>query len=124
MSAESDMRAALAAYAPLTALVSTRLALNVVPQGMSPPLVVYASKHEPQRGLDGTKQLDLVMFEVQCWARTADAAAEVADAVEAALAAYDGSQPGKCINVIDRGGTYDPETDQNSEQLTIEWWHQ
>jgi hypothetical protein len=124
VSAETDMRAALAAHAPLTALVGTCLALNVAPQGMQPPLVVYASKHDPQRGLDGALQVDLVMFEVQCWARTADAAAEVADAVEAALAVYDGTQPGKCITVIDRGNAYDPETNQNSEQLTVEWWQQ
>lgn len=115
MSAEADFRAVLAAYAPLTALVGTRIAQNAVPQGGALPYVAFTASHAPEYGLDNTLHADLVTFSVECWAESASAADAVADQVQAALLA----QGHVCTNA---GGTYDPELGLDATALQCEWW--
>ena len=86
MSIEADFRATLAAHAPLTALVGTRIALNAAPEGAVMPLVVFSSSHDRTLGLDNSLLADRAELAVQCWAETAAAAESVADAVTAAVA--------------------------------------
>jgi hypothetical protein len=114
MSAETEFRALLAANAALTALVSTRIAQNAVPQGASFPLIVFTASHKPSYGLDDTLLDDEVTFQVQCWASTAVQADAVADAAETAL--------GTSGTVTERASTYDPDLGADCTALTIQWW--
>lgn len=115
MSAETEFRALLVADAALTALVSTRIAQNGVPQGAVFPLVVFTASHNPTYGLDNTLLDDEVTFNVQCWAATALQADAVADAVDAALAGSSGI-------VTERASAYDQDLGADCTVLTIQWW--
>ena len=115
MSAETDFRAVLAGYAGLTALVSTRIAQNAVPQGASLPYVAFTAQHTPDFGLDNTKLANGVTFAVECWAETAASADAVADQVEAALLAAG-------VVCTSRATTFDPELGLDATALTVEWW--
>ena len=118
MSVESDFRALLAAHAPLTALVGTRIALNAVPEQSALPLVVYAVSHSRTLGLDNSLLADQCAIAVQCWADTATAADAVADAVVAAIATAAAGQAA----VLARSTTFDPEMGLDGTELTVEWW--
>jgi len=115
MSAETDFRAVLASYAPLTALVGTRIAQNAVPQGASLPYVAFTATHTPEYGIDNTLHADLVMFSVECWAESATSADAVAAQVQAALLA-------EGVVCTASGGTYDPEQGLDATALQAEWW--
>ena len=119
MSIETDFRALLAGHAPLAALVSTRIALNAVPEGASFPLVVFATSHDRQNGLDGTLLYDNCSIAVQCWADTAAIADAVADAVLAAVAT---APSARSATVSDRGTTFDPDLGADGVTLTVSWW--
>lgn len=124
MSAESDFRAALAAHAPLTALVGTRIAMHALAQSEPAPYVVFSAQHEPQLGLDGAVQLDRVSFSVECWAIGALASQQVADAVEAAIDAFDAASGSVSAVVLARSSGYDGELDLDASVLAIEWFTQ
>jgi hypothetical protein len=117
MSIETDFRALLAAYAPLTALVSTRIAQDAVPEGSVFPLVVFAATHDITRGLDDTQHADQCSIQVQCWADTGVAASAVADAVMDAVAASTEN-----VTVLGRSTTFDPELGADGVLLSVEWW--
>lgn len=119
MSIETDFRALLAAHAPLTALVSGRIALNAVPENSSFPLVVFAATHDRQFNVDGTLAYDACTLSVQCWADTAAAADAVADAVIAAVAT---APAARSATVSERSTTFDPEIGADGTTLTVSWW--
>lgn len=119
MSVETDFRALLAARTQLTALVSTRIALNAVPEGSSAPLVVFAVQHQRQFGLGTTVLADQCSITVQCWADTAVAADAVADEVATAVA---GAPAARGAVVVDRGSAFDEELGMDCTVLTVEWW--
>lgn len=111
MSAETELRALLAGYAPLSALVGTRIAQNAVPAGEALPLVVFAAVHSPTYGIDNTLLADEVTFSVQCWAVDGIAADAVADAAQAAVANW--------ADVTGRETAYSEEMKLDSTVLTI-----
>ena len=120
MSVEADFRATLAAHAPLTALVGTRISQNAVDQP-GRPLVVFVVRHDPILGLGGAGLGDQCTITAQCWGTTAEQADAVANAVEGALAA--GSLAiAACATRTARGTVYDEETGADGTELTIEWW--
>lgn len=119
MSIETDFRATLAAHAPLASLVSTRIALNAVPEGDAVPLVVYACAHDRTLGLDNTLLADQCAIQVECWAATAAQADAVADAVVAAIATAP-TDSGACV--LSRSTTHDPELGLDGVTLSVEWW--
>ena len=119
MSVETDFRALLEAYAPLTALVADRVALNAVPEGAGFPLVVYAVTHSPITGIDGVTVADQCSIELQCWAQNPAAADQVADA---ALAALTGAPRQRCVCVVTRASAFDPDIGKDGTTLTVEWW--
>lgn len=120
MSIESDFRATLAAYAPLTALVGTRISQNAVSPGSTSPCVVFSAAHSIDSALDGTRLGDQCSLQVQCWAETAVAADAVADAVVAALATGLAAVAGAVI--VDRASAYDEELGLDATVLSVEWW--
>lgn len=115
MSAQTDFRAALAGYAPLTALVGTRIAQNAVPQGADLPYVAFTAQHTPDLGLDNTLLANGVTFSIECWAQTAAQADAVADQVRAALLA-------EGVVCTSRSTSYDPEVGLDATVLVAEWW--
>lgn len=119
MSIESDFRALLAGYAPLTALVGTRIAQNAVPDAAGQPCVVFNATHSLTHSLDNTVQLDQAAIATQCWAETAAAADAVADAVAAAVATAPAAAGAV---VVDRASAYDAELGLDATVLTVEWW--
>ncbi len=122
MSAETDFRAALAAHGALTALVGTRIAQNVVPDGSALPFVTFSSRHDPEVSMDSTTAADRITFETQCWAKTSASADAVADAVAAAIVAHDNATASITAVVIQRESAYDGELGLDAVVLTVEWW--
>ena len=119
MSVETDFRALLAGYSSLSALVSTRIAQDAVPEGSVFPLVVFACRHDRTLGLNNTLLGDTCTLSVQCWADTGAGAAAVADAVVAAVATAPAAAGAV---VLDRASTFDPDLGADGVQLTVEWW--
>lgn len=118
MSAESDFRALLAGYAGLSALVGTRIAQSAVPQSDAYPLVVFTSEHDRTVMLDNTLGCDEVIFEVQCWAKSAADAQAVAAQVIAACAT---APAARTCAVVESTSTFDPELQLDGVALTVEW---
>lgn len=119
MSAETDFRALLAAHAPLTALVGTRIAQTAVPEGSVYPLVVYTTQHDLEVALDGTVLVDATTFTAQCWGATAASARAVADAVRTACAT---APVARGCTVVAEADAFDAELQRDAVALTVEWW--
>lgn len=119
MSVETTFRALLAAYAPLTALVGTRIAQDVMAQGQPTPFVVFTASHDLSHNLLGEVIADACMLSVQCWATTSAQSQALADAVQAAVATAPADVGATTTN---RTGGYDEETDLHATVLTVEWW--
>jgi hypothetical protein len=119
MSIETDVRALLAGFGPLTSLVGSAIALNAADPTLEPPLVVFSTRHEYTHNLLGQVMADTCAVSAQCWAKTAIAADAVADQVVAALATA--PLPAGAV-VIDRSSGYDAELDLHATLLTMEWW--
>lgn len=112
---EADLSTLLGAYAPLTALVGTRIAQNAVPQGSALPYVAFATQQQPEYGLDNTLHATAVTISCECWADNAADADAVADEVQAAIE-LDGRV------VISRASTFDPDVGLDATVITVEWW--
>ena len=116
MSMESDLRALLVAYAPLTALVSTRIAADRIEQGAIRPFVVFTrTGTEPIQTLDGAVLANKASFDVQCWADTRTSAESVADAIQAALVA-------DARAIVGRASGYDADLDLEATVISVDWW--
>lgn len=115
MSAETEFRADMLAYAPLTALVGTRIAFNAIPQGLELPYIVYTTAHTPELGLSGAVLADQAVHTVSCWAKTGAEAEAVADAVAAAVALAGDA-------VVSRSTGYDEELALDATVLAVEHW--
>lgn len=120
MSLAENVYAALSASLPLKALVGANIAQNAVPQGAAMPIVVFTTSTQ---SLGGLLDDDLVQatISLQCWAKTALQASAVADAAEAAIAAWELAHPLLCAHVTERAGTFDPELGLDAEELTVDW---
>lgn len=120
MSAENDFRAALLAHAPLVALVGQRVAMHAIAEGSPTPYVVFTASQAPEALLGG-EALRTVEFTTECWADTQVAAAAVADAVEAAIAAYEAATPSLAAWVTARTGAFDADVGLDACVLSVQW---
>jgi hypothetical protein len=117
MSAETELRAALIAATPVTALTGTRIASDRIDQGAARPFVVFTrTASEPFGSIDGVVLKTLVSLDVQAWADTRASADAVADAVTAAIRAT----PSQTVS--GRSSGYDSELDLEATLLTVQWW--
>lgn len=114
MSAETELRALLAANAGVVSLVGQRIAQNAVPQDEDYPLIVFTSAHAPSLSTYGTVLADEVTFSIQCWAVDSIVADAVADAATAAIAAR--------ADVLGREAAYEDEMNLHATVLTVQWW--
>lgn len=116
MSAESDLRAALIAYAPLLALVpAARISIDTVDATLQRPYIAFSKQ-------TGTRDLALTSLalattdtvDLLCVGETRLQSIAVADLVRSALAAI--GQPS------DRGAAaYDADNDLEVEIVTTDW---
>lgn len=116
MSAEAHYRALLAAHAPLTAIVGTSIALNSIPEGALPPLVVFVTTQLPTVGLDGTLLDTQINHATQCWGTNSLQALAIAQAVRGALAAD------LDYTVLTQDSVFDEERGLDGIELTVERW--
>jgi hypothetical protein len=87
MSVESDFVAAMVGYAPLAALVGTRVVPDKMGQAGARPFLVYVVKRTPTYNLLGELQCTEHAFAAQVWADDRQSADAATDAMVAALAA-------------------------------------
>lgn len=117
MSFEQEIGEALAAHAPLMALVGDEgLCLDEVPAEQPRPYVVYAKQNaRVERGLDGSAHTEMARFDIQCVGETRAQTLALAAHVRAALEAA--GQPPE-----DFGAGYDPDNDIEAETVSVDWW--
>lgn len=86
--ADKLVRDVLIAYAPLTAIVSTRISPLIKAQGVVPPAITLRrGSTEPQNHLTGNGGLDKVSVIVDTWAETYVQARDIAEMARTALLA-------------------------------------
>jgi hypothetical protein len=124
VSIQDDVHAVLVADPAVYALVRKRVSLATNEEGESLPYVIYTVAVEPQHGLAGAQGLEQGTVTLACWAASAVAAEELADAVQAALEAYDAVQTSASVTVIGRQPDFDTDTQLDGVVLAVEWWAQ
>ena len=88
MSAAEDLRAALLAHAPLTAVVGQRVRQDFGLESDDYPFVVIRQTSDtPERSLDGTLLARSEAFQIESWGETRAQSHQVHKLVEAALIA-------------------------------------
>lgn len=116
MSAETALYAVLAAYAPLTALVSTRIYPDAIPEDKPLPAVVYSVESaNPEVCLNNSIAATATRFRIVGWGVTRTAASGVGDQIVAALLA-DG------VPYDNRFSGFDAEVGQFADVTEITWW--
>lgn len=121
MSVEADLRAALIAHAPLTAVVpAARICIDAVPEGTAMPYIAFSlQNHAPQFGGDNTLLGAIDSIDIQCIGGAPDlqgrsTAIAVRDLVKAALLAAGHTWAGSTA-------AYDAELGIEAEVVTVEW---
>jgi len=116
MSAESDLYTVLAGYAPLTALVSTRIFPDAIPEDKALPAVVYSTEAAaPEWCLNNSLSATAYRFRIVGWGTTRTAAKAVGDAIAAALLASG-------VPHDNRFSGFDAEVGQFADVVEITWW--
>ncbi len=116
MSAETELYAALSGFAGLTALVSTRIYPDAVPEGNALPAVVYQRlETELTMTIGSVAVAEDVKFSIAAWAETRAAADAAADQIALALSAA--GNP-----ATDRSAEHDAELGAYACTTTCQWW--
>ena len=116
MSVETTLYATLSSAAGVTALVSTRIYPDVMPEGVAFPAVVFSrSGTDPINGISGAKFGATVEMAVATWGKTRTSADAVADAIEAAI-------PPSGFYLSGRASAYDPETGLFATTLSLSFF--
>lgn len=112
-----DLRAALVAHAPLTALVGHRVRADLANADDADPFVVFKRvSFEKITGLDGTVHARRDTFQIECWGKTRSQSSEVADLADAALRAADLDPDQSDPDAID------PEIGARAVVLNVDLW--
>ena len=116
MSAESDLYAVLAGYAPLTALVSTRIYPDAIPEDQALPAVVFSTESAtPEWCLNNSVAATPYRFRIAGWGTTRTSAKAVGDAVVAGLLATG-------VPYDNRFSGFDADVGQFADVVEITWW--
>jgi len=116
MSAESDLYTVLAGYAPLTALVSTRIYPDAIPEDKPLPAVVYSVEAaNTEVCLNSSVAAIATRFRIAGWGATRTSAKAVGDQVVAALRAIG-------VPEDNRFSGFDAEVGQFADVTEITWW--
>lgn len=85
----------LLAQASVTAIVSTRIFVSAAKQGTDPPyIVIDRMSDEKYKGLDGVQTGKQAEIDIECWARTPESAAALAEVVSDFLDDFQGATGG------------------------------
>lgn len=117
MSAESELRDALLAHAPLVAVVpSARISIDAVDIGASKPYIAFSKQlRTDDHGMNGTWLAGQSTIDIQCVGSSRANAIAVAGLVRDAL--IQAGMPSE------RGSAgYDAENDLEVEIVTVEWF--
>ena len=118
MSAETSVYSALSGYAGLTAIVSTRIYPDVLPDTTVYPAVVFARERtEPLISISNNYFGADVAIKVACWADTRTQADTASTQAQAALLAAGIVPTGK-------NAGYDPDTDLFASIIDIDIFEQ
>lgn len=116
MSAETMLRATLAAHAPLVALVGSRIAADRAEEGWPRPFVVFSRTGNENHADINNRTLGAQVFiELQVWADSRASAEAVAQACQDAI-----EDAGEAV--ASRSSGYDSELDVEASMLMVEWW--
>lgn len=116
MSAEAHYRALLAGHAALTTIVGANIALNSIPEGAVPPLVVFITTQTPNLGLDNTVLDTQISHATQCWGASSTEALAIANAVRGAVA----TDPDYVV--LSQDSVFDEDRGLDGIELTVERW--
>ena len=109
----------LSATAAVTALVSTRIYPNNVPQDVALPFLAYTiTAVEPTMTKDVKSPLDVIRFSVDCYSTNYDMTMQIANAVRAALDGYKNTINSQNVQRI----TYDGQSDGKFEPTLGVYW--
>lgn len=113
MVAEDSLYSLLSGAAGITALVSTRIYPDAMPEGCAYPAIVYArTGTEPITSISNVNFGADVTLNVQCWGKTRSSADAVAVAVASAVA-------GGIFYLASREAGFDPETGLFATVVTL-----
>ncbi len=116
MSAESELYAALSGHAPLTALVSTRIYPDAIPEDKALPAVVFSrAGTDPVFTVHGLAVAETVRFQIAAWGATRTAAQTAADAVQGALNAAK-------FPPVNRSSAFDGELGLYADVVETDWF--
>ena len=117
MSSETEIYAALSASVALSAIVSTKIYPDAIPEDKLPPAVVYQrSSTELVVTIGGAVLAEIARFAVTAWSATRAQADSAADSVVAALAAAGQQMSGRSAGI-------DPETGLFATTIDVDWFH-
>lgn len=117
MSAESEVRDALLAHAPLLAVVpAARISIDAVDSGLLRPYIAFSKlQRSTELALDNTNLGSSTQIDLLCVGTNRANAIDVAELVRTALATA--QMPS------DRGAAaYDAENDLEVEIVSVDWW--
>ena len=89
---QNDFRTILANDAGVSALVSTKIYWNEIPQGKTKPVIcLHLVSEINSHTMSGTVDLENSIVQVDCWAETLTDATALSDAAKTALDGYSGT---------------------------------
>lgn len=116
MSAETELYAALSGRAGLTALVSTRIYPDAIPENAALPAVVYVrSNTSPYYTIGGILVAEDVKFAITAWSESRTNAEAVADQIQLAL-------DGAGNPITDRSSGFDAEVGLFAVTIETDWF--
>lgn len=116
MSVETDLRAVLIGYAPLTSVVpAVRISIDAVEQGAPRPYIAFAKQSQQRElGLSNALLGAITAIDIQCVGASRKQSLEIQGLVYDALAAY--GQPAES-----GGAGYDADNDLEVEVVSVSW---
>ena len=108
----ADLRTLIASTTPISALVSTRIHYNMLPQASARPHIWFrVARDEEPRTMDGVGGIHDSNIDIECVGATEASAQDVADAVKTKLDGYSGSAGSSTIRgafISDKSDEYVP----------------
>ena len=116
MSAETQLYAALSGRAALTALVSTRIYPDAIPENVTLPAVVFVrASTNPTYTIGNVLVCEEVRFAITAWAETRTSAEAIADQIRLAL-------DGAGNPISDRSSGFDNEVGLFAVTIETDWF--
>jgi len=120
-----DLYAMLQTYATITSLVGTRIyPVKLAEKVELPAIVTNRITTTPMYTHSGVSDLSSKFYQLRTWAKTHEAAVDLADIVEGILSGYNGGMGSRIMGAVfllNRIDGYDPETRMGSQILDFQF---